>query len=73
MITIKVPDEIDREFAALAAEKSLSKAELMEIALREYLEDQADLKRADEALEAYLKGVEKASSLEEVSRRLGLD
>lgn len=73
MIALKVPDEIDRGFAALAAEKSLSKTELMEIALREYLEDQADIKRADEALEAYLKGDEKAYSLEEVSRRLGLD
>lgn len=73
MTTIIVPDEIDKAFAALAAEKSRSKHELMEAVLREYLEDQWGLKLADEAMAAYLSGEEKASSLEEVSRRLGLD
>jgi len=73
MIFFTLPDEIDRAFDALAAEKSLSKAELVEIALREYLDDQAAIKRADEILGGYLKGEEKAASLEEVSRRLGLD
>jgi Ribbon-helix-helix protein, copG family. len=73
MTTIPIPDEIDKAFAALAAEKSLGKHELMEAALRDYLEDQWGAKLADEALAAYLSGEEKASGLEEVSRRLGLD
>ena len=34
MTSILVPDEIDKAFAALAAEKSLAKQELLEMALR---------------------------------------
>ncbi len=52
MTTIIVPDEIDKAFADLAAERSLSKNDLMLAALAEYLLDKeaaAGLAEADEA------------------------
>jgi predicted transcriptional regulator len=53
MTTIIVPDAIDKAFADLAAEKSLSKNDLMLAALAEYLdldkEAAAGLVEADEA------------------------
>ncbi|MDR2947402.1 MAG: DUF6290 family protein [Candidatus Adiutrix sp.] len=72
MTSILVPEEIDRAFAALAAETSLAKHELVEKALRDVLEDQADIKLADEAMREYLAGDEKPCSLDEMKKKLGL-
>lgn len=73
MTAINIPEKIDKLFDGLALEKNQAKDDLIVAALREYLENQADLKAAEAALAAVASGEEGFSTLDEVVRRLGLD
>jgi predicted transcriptional regulator len=73
MTSLNIPEDMDRLFADLAEEKNQPKDDLMLAALAEYLEDQADIKAADEVMADIRAGRDVPSSLEEVVRRLGLD
>ncbi len=73
MAALNIPEQLEKDFAQLAMEKNISADDLMMTALINFLEEQEDIRAADEAIQAIAAGEEKFHTLEEVRRELGLD
>lgn len=73
MMTLELDDETADVLNQLATEQHLSPAQLVKAALREYLEDCQDTKRAEAAYQAYLDGGKISHGLNDVVKELGLD
>ncbi len=73
MITLELDDETADVLNALSEQQHLSPAQLVKAALREYLEDYQDAKRADAAYQRYLDSGKASHSLDDVVKSFGLD
>ena len=70
---IDLPEEIYDRLRDAAAISGRSEAEFMLEAVQQAIEDIEDLRDAEEITQRRLKGESKTYTLEEVSRRLGLE
>ena len=70
--SVRLPEDIEKRLAALAAETGRSKAFFIREAIEEHLEDLEDSYIALKRLEDVRAGKSETVSLEEVGRRLGL-
>ncbi len=73
MMTLELDDETADVLNQLANEQHLSPAQLVKAALREYLEDCQDVKRAEAAYQRYLSNGKASHNLDDVVKELGLD
>jgi predicted DNA-binding protein len=72
MMALNIPEQLEKDFIQLAMEKKIPADNLMMTALINFLEEQDDIRAAEEAIGAIETG-EKFHSLDEVRRELGLD
>lgn len=72
MLTIRLPEEIERRLAVLADTTKRPKSFYVREALERSLEDIEDAYLAEAALERFRASGEQTIPLEEVERRLGL-
>ena len=70
---VRLPDEIYDRLKALAAKTGRSATYYIREAIEEHLEDLEDIYLAEKALEDIRAGRVKTISLDEMSKRLGLD
>lgn len=71
--TVRLEPEIEERLNALSSKTGRSKAYYLKEFIQRGLEDTEDYYLAHEASERYRRGEERAYTLEEVSRELGLD
>lgn len=72
-MTLELDDETADVLKQLANEQHLSPAQLVKAALREYLEDCQDTKRAEAAYQSYLDSGKASHNLDDVVKEFGLD
>lgn len=72
MLTLTLDQDTEYRLSRAAQEAGRPVAELLRVAVLAYLEDLDDAEAADRAYERYLKGEERAFSLEDVERDLGV-
>ena len=73
MMTLEIDDETADVLNRLANEQHLSPAQLVKAALREYLEDCQDAKRAEVAYQRFLDSGKASHNLDDVVKEFGLD
>ncbi len=73
MLTIELPEEIEKRLALLADATKRSKNEYICEAVERLLEDIEDARAADAAYEEFLASGKKATPLDEVIKKYGLD
>ena len=71
--TIQLPDDLYELLTSLASQAGQTPDEMIVAAIKEHLEDIEDIRAAERVLEARARGESQTYSLDEVSRRLGLD
>lgn len=72
MLSIRLPEDIEKRLEALAKATGRSKTYYVRAALIEKLEDMEDLYLAEAVMERIASGEEKTYTLAEVERELGL-
>lgn len=72
MLTVRLPEEIEKRLTALAEQTGRPKSYYVKEAIESYLEDMEDLYAAETIYRRVLQGKEDISTLEEVEKRLGL-
>jgi RHH-type transcriptional regulator, rel operon repressor / antitoxin RelB len=73
MLAIRLPESIEKRLDKLARRTGRTKTFYAREAILRYLEDLEDIYEAERVLERVRAGKEKTYSLDEVTRRLGLD
>jgi len=73
MLTIRLPDELEKRLNTLAKETKRPKSFYVREALERSLDDMEDAYLADAAYERFLASGEKAISLEEMMEEYGLE
>jgi RHH-type rel operon transcriptional repressor/antitoxin RelB len=71
--TVHLPDGLYEHLATLATQSGKTADEVIVAAILEHLEDLEDIRRAEEVLDARAEGDTQTYSLDEVSRKFGLD
>jgi RHH-type rel operon transcriptional repressor/antitoxin RelB len=72
MLAIRLPVDIEKRLAELARSTGRTKTFYVREAIMEYLDDLEDIYLAEKRLGNYYAGKSRASSIEEVERKLGL-
>ena len=72
MLSVRLPEDIEKRLEALAKATGRSKTYYVRAALIEKIEDMEDLYMAEAVMERIASGEEKTTSLAEVERELGL-
>jgi len=72
MLTVRLPEEVEKRLAVLAEQTGRPKSYYVREAIESYLEDLEDLYTAETVYRRVLEGKEEISALEEVEKRLGL-
>jgi RHH-type rel operon transcriptional repressor/antitoxin RelB len=73
MLAIRLPESIEKRLDKLARRTGRTKTFYAREAILRHLEDLEDIYEAERVLERVRAGKEKTYSLDEVTRRLGLD
>ena len=73
MLAIRLPESIEKRLDKLARRTGRTKTFYAREAILRHLEDLEDIYEAERVLERVRAGKEKTHSLDEVTRRLGLD
>jgi len=73
MLAIRLPESIEKRLDKLARRTGRTKTFYAREAILRHLQDLEDLYEAERSLERIRAGKEKTYSLDEVTRRLGLD
>ncbi|PLX71317.1 MAG: CopG family transcriptional regulator [Denitrovibrio sp.] len=72
MLTVRLPEEVEKRLAVLAEQTGRPKSYYVREAIESYMEDLEDLYTAETVYRRVLEGKEEISALEEVEKRLGL-
>lgn len=72
MMTIRLPEQMDKRLSELAKETHRSKSYYVKQAIEEFLEEREDYLLALAAMERFERGEEKAIPLEEIVKKYGL-
>ena len=72
-IVVELPLEMERDLDALATRAGSSRKDYLRRLILDHIEDAEDYREARAVVERIDRGEESTSSLDEVSRRLGLD
>ena len=72
MITVRLPENVDKKLSQLAKETHRTKSYYIKRAVEEFLEDQQDYLLAVASYEEYLQSGKKSIALEELEKKLGL-
>jgi RHH-type transcriptional regulator, rel operon repressor / antitoxin RelB len=70
---IQIPEEIFEQLKSAATELGETPGDVILVAIKGFLEDREDVRRAEEILEEINTGKMRTYTLEEVERELGLD
>ncbi len=73
MMTIRLPEEMEKRLSDLAKETHRTKSYYVKRAIEEFLEDQEDYLMALAAMERFERGEEKAIPFEEILKKYGLE
>jgi len=73
MLTVRLPDTLEKRLVSLAKKTHRPKGYYVREALAEYMEDLEDIYLADAALEDLRAGRGRTHGLDEVKRELGLE
>lgn len=73
MMTVRLPENMDKRLSQLAKETHRSKSYYVKQALEEFLEEREDYLLALAAMERFEKGEEKAIPFEEILKKYGLE
>lgn len=72
MMTIRLPEEMEKRLSQLAKETHRTKSYYVKRAIEAFLDDQEDYLAALASYEDYLQSGKKSISLEELEKKLGL-
>lgn len=73
MMTLRLPENMDKRLSQLAKETHRSKSYYVKQAIEEFLEEREDYLLALAAMERFERGEEKAVSFEEILKKYGLE
>ena len=73
MMTIRLPENMDKRLSELAKETHRSKSYYVKQAIEEFLEEREDYLLALAAMERFEKGEEKAIPFEEILKKYGME